>query len=206
MKKVSLKSWHVLPAVAFLAIVSFGTGWIVAGSADSISAGDARSLLQHIFGADFKKDQIVIKKVGSGSDPIVEAQIETAFRFVRDGRDWKLGEIRLGDRHWESLDLINEAIKKEKTRQTQAMLLKVAASLDAYHQAKGGYVATEEFMKLLDELAPKYLGPIVHLDFWGTPLRYRGGGSSYRLASSGPDRAPDTPDDLIVENGVFKGD
>jgi hypothetical protein len=199
-----LNWWHFVPAMAVVALASLGTGWILAGSADTISAGDARSLLQHIFGADFKKDQITIKKVGSGSDPIVEAQIETAFRFVRDGRDWKVAEMRLGDRQWESIDLINEAIKKEKTRHTQAMLQKVAESLASYHEAKGGYVAAEEFVKLLDELAPRYLGPIVHFDDWGTPLRYRGNASSYRLASSGPDRAPDTPDDVVIENGVLK--
>jgi hypothetical protein len=201
-----LKIRHLLPAIAVLAIVSFTAGWLAAGSADTISAGDARSLLQHIFGADFKKDQIVIKKVGSGNDPIVEAQIETAFRFVRDGRDWKVGEMRLGDRQWESIDLINEAIKAEKTRRTQAMLQKVAQSLDAYRQAKGSYVATEEFVKLLDELAPRYLGPIVQFDYWGTPLRYRGSASGYRLASSGPDRVADTPDDVIIESGELKAD
>jgi hypothetical protein len=202
----NLTSRHFLPAIAVLAIACFGTGWILAGSADNIPAGEARSLLQHLFGAEFKKNQIVIKKVGSGSDPIVEAQIETAFRFERDGRDWKIAEMRLGDRQWESVELINDAIKKEKTRRTAAMLQKVASSLDSYHEAKGGYVVAEEFVKLLDELAPRYLGPIVQFDYWGTPLRYRGGASSYRLASSGPDRTPDTPDDVVVENGVLKSE
>lgn len=206
MKLGSLKSWHLFSAIALTAITCFGTGLIASGSVDGLSAGEARSLLQHIFGADFKKDQIVIKKMGSGSDPIVEAQIETVFRFVRDGRDWKVGEMRFGDRQWESVDLINEAIRREKTRRTQAMLQKVAASLDAYRHAKGSYVETEEFVKLLDELAPRYLGPIVQFDLWGTPLRYRGSASIYRLASSGPDRAPDTSDDVIIENGVLKAD
>ena len=204
MKLGRLRWWQLLPATVLFCVVSFGTGWILAGTADTISAGEARSLLQHIFGADFKKDQITVRKVGSGSDPIVEAQIETAFRFVRDGRDWKVAEMRLGDRQWESIDLINEAIRKEKTRRTQAMLEKVAASLASYHQARGGYVVADEFMKLLDELAPKYLGPIVHIDYWGTPLRYSGSASSYRLTSAGPDRAPDTTDDVVVENGVLK--
>ncbi len=200
------KSSRMLPILVLVAGACFGSGWILAEVADSLSAGEARVLLQHIGGADFKKNQIQIKKIGSGigDGAIVDAQIETAFRFVHEGRDWKVAEIRLGDRQWESLELLDEAVRREKTRRTVAVLEKVAGSLDAYRRAKGAYVVAEEFVKLLDELAPGYVSPIVELDLWGTPLRYRGAAAAYRLASAGPDRVPDTPDDLVLENGVLK--
>ncbi|MEP7274259.1 MAG: hypothetical protein ABI882_22380 [Acidobacteriota bacterium] len=193
----------ILPIVM---IACFGGGWILAASADSLSAGDARALLQRIFGADFKKNQVQIKKISSGigGGALVDARIETTFRFAREGRDWKAVEMRVGDRQWESLELVDEAVRREKTRRTTAVLEKIAASLAAYHRVSGRYVVADEFMKLLDELAPRYFGPIVYFDHWGTPLTYRGTETGYRLASAGPDRAPDTSDDLVLENGVIK--
>lgn len=202
----SFKISRILPALVLLTAVCLCSGWILAGAADSLSAGDARALLQRIVGADFKKNQVQIKKIGSGGGggTLVDAQIETAFRFVREGREWKVAEVRLGDRQWESLELIDEAIKREKTRRTAAVLDKVATSLDAYRSAKGAYVVADNFTKLLDELAPRYFGPIVQFDLWGTPFRYQGQASHYRLASSGPDKVADTADDLVVETGAPK--
>jgi hypothetical protein len=83
-----------------------------ARAAGSLSSAEARLLLQRVFGAELKSDQIRIKSIkpgAAGENVIVEAQIETAFRFTRVGRDWRIAEVRLGDRQWESMDLIDEA-------------------------------------------------------------------------------------------------
>ena len=64
-----------------------------------------RELLQHLAGADLKPAQVEIKSIspGTGSDnTVVEARVETAYRFQRESGEWKVAEIRLGDRHWES--------------------------------------------------------------------------------------------------------
>lgn len=186
---------------SILALLVLGSGWILSGaSADVISAGEARTLLQHLGGGDLKKNQIQIKKIGSGG--IVDAQIETAFRFVRDGREWKATEIRLGDKQWESLELIDEGVKREKARRTSAALEKIAIGLDAYQAANGRFVVAEEYIKLLDELAPKYYGPIVYVDLWGTPLAYRGAEKGFKLSSAGADRLLNTADDLVLEKGT----
>jgi hypothetical protein len=42
------------------------------------------------------------------------AQVETAYRVVRDKNEWRVADIRLGDRHWESFELIEEAVRRER--------------------------------------------------------------------------------------------
>lgn len=198
-----LKSRRMLVAASLAATVILGTGLILASSADSLSGSEARSLLQRVFGAAFKKNQIQIRSINSavGGGAIVEAQLETAFRFTRDGRTWKAAEMRLGDRNWESLELIDEGIKREKMRRTVGELERVAEALDAYKKVHGRYVVAEDFMKLLDEIAPRFLGPIVQFDYWGTPLAYHGSEAQYRLSSAGPDRQLGNADDLVAEKG-----
>lgn len=189
------------------AVVCAGSGWWLARAADELDLREARGVLQRLFGADLKRDQVRIRKISPapfGSSVIVEAQIETAFRFERDGENWKVAEMRLGDRQWESIDLVTEAVRREKLRRTAVLLSRMAESLNNYRQANGGYVATEEIGRLLDELFPRYLNPLIRFDLWGTPLSYQGSATSYRLVSAGPDRQAGTPDDLVIENGVIK--
>ena len=113
----------LIPTLIGLTLVA-GIAVTATPSADQLNASTARSLIQTILGSDFKKDQVVVKSIksASGDTPIVEAQVETAYRFSRDGRGWKVAEVRLGDRHWESVELVDEAIRREKARRTQALL------------------------------------------------------------------------------------
>ena len=90
-------------------------------AADELDLKTARTLLQTILGSDLKKEQIQVKSIKSGGS--VEAQIETTFRFAREGKEWKIAEVRLGDKHWESIELVEEAIKREKARRTQVFLV-----------------------------------------------------------------------------------
>src|SRR5262245_33368378 len=95
-------------------------------AADALSARKAREILQNIAGANLKKDQVQIVRISSGAtgnEAIVEAQIETAFRLAKTKGEWRIAEIRLGDRQWESFELFEEALRREKIRRT-AILLK----------------------------------------------------------------------------------
>jgi hypothetical protein len=182
------------------AITIFATG--VAGwAAGGLTAKQARDLLRKLGGAELKPEQVRIKTVsgGIGSNAIVEANIETAVRFRQEKGEWKITDIRLGNHHWESVELITEAIRREKTRRTEEVLQKIAKALAAYKEERGHYVAAEDFDKLLDQLVPNYLPTPFRFDLWEQPLLYRGTPQEYRLSSSGPDLKPGTGDDLLVE-------
>jgi predicted transcriptional regulator len=184
----------------------FGCVFLFASPGDNLSVSKARELLQHIGGANLDKDQVRIKDITpslTGGDVIVEAQIETAFRITRDNGDWRVSEIRLGDRQWESFDLVEEAVKREKVRRTTIMLKEFADGLTAYQRDRGKFVETEEIAELLDYLSPRYLPTPYRFDLWGKELKYRGKATSYRLVSAGPDRKAGTKDDLVIENGLL---
>jgi hypothetical protein len=180
---------------------------LLAQSGGTLSAGRARDLIRRLGGAELEKDRVRIKSVtpGTGGGAIVEAQIDATFRVTREGDEWRVKEMRLGDRQWESIELIAEAIEREKARRTTALLEQVAAALESYRRARGHYVVAEDAGVLVDHLSPNHLRTPVRFDLWGASLIYRGTASNYRLASAGPDRKPETNDDLVVENGKLRG-
>ena len=201
----------------FLAAVAGGTLALGVGAllpaaplaalVDTISVRKARELIQGIAGANLSSDQVHIKDISpglGGGGVIVEARIETAFRMTKENGDWRIAEVRLGDRQWESFDLIEEAVRREKVRRTMLMLKELADALAAYRQEKGFFAKTDEIEKLLDYLSPRYISKPYRFDSWGKQFEYRGTETSYRLISAGPDCKPGTKDDLIIENGVIR--
>ena len=191
----------LLPAILLLLVIATVALVKAGATADELDLKTARSLLQTILGSDLKKEQVQVKTIKSGSDSaMVEAQVETAFRFVREGKGWKIAEVRLGDKHWESLELVEEALRREKARRTQALLDQIASRIESYRGAHGGYVDADNFDKLLDKLSPQFLNPIVRFDHWGEPLNYEGTQSRFKLTSAGPDGKSGTGDDIVVES------
>lgn len=176
------------------------------GAADRPSVAQVRALLQNLGGGVWAPEQVEIKEITPGfgaGGVIVDAQIETTFRLEKPPRgDWRVAEIRLGDGQWESLELFAEAVRREKARRTNLTLQELAAALEAYKNARGQYIVADTAVALLDQLVPQYFAAAQPRDLWGQPWQYRGTATEYRLSSTGPDRKPSTPDDLIVEGGV----
>jgi hypothetical protein len=180
---------------------------VTGNNSTSLNVKEARELLQQLGGANWSREQIELKSIsnGVGSDnAVVEARIETAFRFSKQNGDWKVAEIRLGDRHWESLELVELAVRKEKERRTAGLLQRLADAVTAYQREQGAYPATNEMAVLLDFIAPRYVGDPIRFDWWGTQFSYRGTATGYRLSSAGADRKNGTPDDIELENGVLR--
>jgi hypothetical protein len=197
--------------VLLLALLTIPGLWLFSGylSAQSVrlEAGRARELLRRLGGAELPSGLVRIKSVSPGissSDAIVEAQIETAWRYARTGNEWQIAEVRLGDRQWESVELLTEAIRREKIRRTIISMQQIVEGLEDLKKRTSQYPATEEFSKVLDTLVPQYLKAMPGLDLWGSPYAYKGTSSDYRLISRGPDRTPGTADDIIFENSVRK--
>lgn len=180
---------------------------IPAESARELSAGQAREILRHIGGGELHKSQVRIKQVSPGmtsSDAIVEAQIETAYRFNRTADGWQIADIRLGDQHWESYELITEAVRREKIRRTITLMQQLAAGIAAYQRDHGDLVAVGTPTNFFDLLAPQYISPTLRADLWGEQFIYQRDQQGYKIISSGPDRKMGSADDLVMENGVLR--
>lgn len=178
-----------------------------ASPAETLSVRKARELIQNVAGANFDKDQVEIKGINSGvagGGVIVDARIDTAFRITKEDGDWRISDIRLGNQRWESLELVDEAVRREKLRRTTVILKQFADGLAAYHRDRGRFVETDKIAKLLDYLSPRYVSTPYRFDLWGEQFEYRGSATAYRLRSSGPDQKTGTGDDLVVENGVIR--
>lgn len=198
-RRLSLFALGALPLLA-------GAFWLGA-AADDISVRQARDLIQNIAGANFTKDQVRIKSISEGvggGGVIVEAQIETAFRLTKGKDGWRIAEARLGAGQWESFELFEEALRREKVRRTNDLLRHIADGLDAYKSERGRFVEADRIAELLDFLSPRYVKSPQRIDLWGKELEYQGSATSYRLISYGPDRKSGTKDDLIIENGALR--
>jgi hypothetical protein len=195
------------PRAMILSVLMVSAVFVAAYAAD-LSAGEARRKIATALGFD-NGNNIHIKNISSGigGQAIVEATVDAAFRLEQDKQgNWKAVEVRTGDRRWESLDLIDAAIRKEKILRTTADLRTIATALEAYRRAKGGYVAAESNEKLIDDLSPHYLLQIIRLDAWSREFEYKGTATTYRLASAGPDGKANTGDEIVIENGqVVRG-
>jgi hypothetical protein len=192
----------ILSAIIFLSV-------FVAAYAAGLSAGEARKQIAAALGFD-NVNAIHVKNISSGigGQAVVEATVEAAFRLQQDKQgNWKAIEIRTGDRRWESLDLIDTAVRKEKILRTTADLRTLATALESYRRETGGYIAAENHVKLIDRLAPTYLPQIIRIDAWSREFEYKGTTTSYRLASVGPDGKANSGDEIVIENGqVVKGE
>ena len=196
------------PMPRALVMIALALSFIgVAAIARDLGAREARERIAQAMGFD-KAENVHIKNISaSGSDAIVEAQFNAAFRFTTDKEGkWQAVEVRTGDRRWESIELMQTAIRKEKALRTTADLRTVATALEAYRRDGGAYVTADTGSALMDNLAPRYLNSIIRLDAWSHEFAYKGTAASYHLASLGADGKPDTDDDIVFENGrLVKG-
>jgi hypothetical protein len=196
-----------LPRSLVMIAIALSLIW-VAAFARELGAREARERIANALGMD-KPDNVRIKNIspGMGGEAIVEAQFDASFRFTQ-GKDgsWSAVEVRTGDRKWESIELIQTAIRKEKELRTTADMRTLVTALEAFRRERGFYVAADTNSALLDNLAPRYLGTIIRLDAWSHEFDYKGTATGYRLASLGPDGKPRTGDEIVIENGqLVKG-
>jgi hypothetical protein len=170
-------------------------------AADDLSAKEARRLIARMAGIELPSEAVRVRSISSlGSSAVVEAQVETAFRFVRgDDGKWRVAEIRTGDNKWEDLDMIARAVNQEKTERARAELETFATALESFRRERGFYVEAATAGALVDQLNPLYLARVIRLDPWHRPYQYEGTRGQYTLRSVGLDGKPDTADDIVLE-------
>ncbi len=183
---------------SLVALAGAGSFFIVsrARAAGDLSPKEARKLIARMAGIQLPSDAVRVKDIStSGNSAVVTAQVETAFRLVKDDKGkWRIAEIRTGDRRWEDLDTLMRALNVEKTARARAELESIAAALESYRRDRGSYLESKSSAALVDNLNPRYLARVIRIDPWHNPYEYEGEHSSYVLRSDGPDGKPHTAD------------
>jgi hypothetical protein len=177
-------------------------------AADDLSPNQARKLIANMAGIKLPSDAVRVREVSvTGSSALVVAQVETAFRFVKDGDGkWRVAEIRTGDNRWEDVEQLVRAVNMEKAERARAELETLATALEAYRRERGFYVVAKGERSegtLVDHLNPRYLARVIRVDPWHQPYLYEGERDSYTLRSAGADGKENTPDDVVL-NRRFK--
>jgi Type II secretion system (T2SS), protein G len=173
-----------------------------AQAADDLSPSQARKIIANMAGIKLPSDAVRVREVSVlGSSATVVAQVETAFRFVKnnDGK-WRVAEIRTGDNRWEDVDMLVRAVNGEKVERARAELETLATALEAFRRERGFYVVAKGESALVDHLNPRYLARVVRLDPWHKPYFYEGTQTAFILRSDGADGKENTPDDVIRQN------
>lgn len=176
---------------------------LAAAYAGGQKAKDVRNSIAAALGFE-KSDPIHIRSISSGfgGQAVAEVTVDAAFRLTQDkDGNWKTVEVRTGDRRWESLELIEEAVRKEKILRTAADLRTIATALAAHRRERGVYVTAASGAQLMDKLSPHFLNVAIRLDAWSNELEYSGTASGYRLASLGPDGRAASGDEIVIEDG-----
>jgi len=187
-----------------ISLVAFAAGtFFVAGrtrAAGDLTPKEARKLIARMAGIELPSDAVRVKDISTaGNSAIVVAQVETAFRLVKDDKGkWRIAEIRTGDRRWEDLDTLMKALNVEKTARARAELESIATALESFRRERGFYLESKSEAALIDNLNPHYLARVIRVDPWHQPYEYEGSRSSFVLRSSGPDGKSGTSDDVTV--------
>ena len=191
--------------VSLLALVAAGTFFVAsrARAAGDLSPKEARKLIARMAGIDLPSDAVRVKEISTaGNTAVVLAQVETAFRVVKDDKGkWRIAEIRTGDRRWEDVDTLMRALNVEKTARARAELESIATALESYRRERGAYLESKSEAALVDTLNPRYLARVIRVDPWHHPYEYEGVRATFVLRSNGPDGKPNTPDDVTVNSG-----
>jgi len=132
----------------------------------------------------------------TGSSAVAEGTVTTGFRFQRENGKWVLRDIRLGDMQWTSLQDLKEALDQVRRRRTQDEMKVILQAIEKYRQVNGSYPAAADFVELVDKLSPGYLPYVIRVDAWDTEFRIQPAGGGFAVISDGPDRKPNTADDI----------
>ncbi len=174
-------------------------------NSSELSPRRARCVIAELAGIETPFEAVRIRGISSLSVPmashpsaVVVALIKLNFRFTREGRGWRISEVRTGTRGWADLSIIVAAVDEIKRELAQEELRQLASALEAFREERGFYVTADDHGVLVDHLSPSYIAEVVRLDPWHRPYRYQGSSDRFVLRSMGPDGQENTADDVVV--------
>ncbi len=165
-----------------------------------LDARQARRSLAQLVDIELPSDALRVKELSllSGS-AIVVAEIEFEFRIVKDGKQWRVAAVRIGDNEWQDVGAIVLAVNNAKRDRAQRELEMVAEALETFRRERGFYVVAQTEAVLIDHLGPRYLQRVIRVDPWHKPYEYEGVRDRFILRSAGADGKAKTADDIIIQ-------
>jgi hypothetical protein len=205
-------TWERLDLIAQALGVQLPTGGCDASSqlgrapsASAMTVKRARCLVAELLGVTLPSDQVRIKDLssldlpfGSESSALIESSIQLDFRFARDTRNWRVSELKSGNRPWTNLDAFAIAYNEAKRASATSDLAAIANALIDFRKQRGSFVISDKESVLIDHLSPHYLTRVIRVDPWHRPYQYDGETDRFSLRSLGPDGKPNTPDDIVL--------
>jgi hypothetical protein len=192
---------RLFAGILSLAIISLGAFAFAlhTAAAGDLKPRDARKMIAHLAGIDLPSEGVRIKEVTpTGNSALVVAQVETAFRFVKEGENWRVAEIRTGNNKWEDVNMLVSALNAQKAALARAELGTIATALESFKRERGFYLESKSEAALIDNLNPWYLRDVIRQDPWHRPYEYEGNREGYSLRSAGADGKVGTADDVVV--------
>jgi hypothetical protein len=126
--------------------------------------------------------------------------VETAFEVERGAdKKWRVAAVRVGEEALNDLGAAVASVNRRKVESARADLDAVRSALERFRGERGFYVVADDYVVLIDHLAPRYLTRIVRFDPWHRPYRYEGTRERFTLRSDGPDGEQGTADDVTPE-------
>ena len=158
-----------------------------------------KETIRNLDNAQLKKQDVEILDVQQNGDlAIAEVKIQTAFKLRKQGDQWHLEEIRLGDRRWEQAEIILQALDNQRVNNTRRQLQEIRQAIEGYRTELGSLPEAEDFNQLIDVLNPRFLKEIIRLDGWSRSFHFeRLSAQQYDLRSAGSDGQLRTPDDVV---------
>ena len=158
----------------------------------------ARNLIVGMNGGAMRESDVEIVKIHkiSASEAIAETRALVAFRFENAGDVWRAREMRIGHGQWENLGNIEKALNQVKTEETRELLTRIAKAIQKYREANRRIPAFKDYVDLSDQLAPRFMTPLIRLDAWQRPFEASMSGSDLLLVSAGPDGIIGNEDDI----------
>jgi hypothetical protein len=161
----------------------------------------ARNLIVGMNSEVMRKSDVEVVGVQqvSASEAVAETRTRVAFRFENDGSAWRIREMRIGHGQWESVKNVERALNQIKTEETKELLARIAEAIQKYREANQRFPVFKDFIDLSDQLAPRFMTPLVRLDAWQRPFDADMSDSGILLRSAGPDGIIGNQDDIELK-------
>ncbi len=180
----------------YLVLILFG--FLASCGGRKLSGDKARDLIIHLPQEALQKEDIEvvnIRQVG-GSEAVLETRLKTAFRLEKDGDEWVVRDVRVGNGQWEKVKNLQQALTAVRIEETRDMLDRIIGAIRKYRETNGSLPACKDYVALSDLLSPAFLTPLIRLDAWRQPLAAAARNNSITVWSAGPDGKHGTADDI----------